>query len=197
MPRWGCGILVGALLAASGCFTAGVQGGGFVPLDGGPCRCYSTRFRGGSFINGVPEPLPVIFEPFFSIGVGPLGKKSDAPLSFGGRFTSRSHGYKPGIYVQGEFGAPPNVLRPGNSVALSAGAAWSDVDINKGDYWMPRWFGSMSIGITYWHQRQENLNTSELVRGEFIGIDATFTAGTNIIDFFNGIGESFSEGHHD
>ena len=167
---------------ASGCFTAGVQGGGFVPLDGAPCRCYSTRFRGGGFINGLPKPFPVIVEPFFSMGLGPLGKKSDAPISFGGRLTSRSRGARPGVYVQGEFGAPPSVERPGNSVALSAGAAWSVVDIPDDDYWLPDWLGIMSIGITYWHQRQDNIGT-----GEFIGIEATFTGGTNVETLLQGL----------
>ncbi len=196
MPRWGCGILAVALLAAGGCFTVSYQGGGFVPLDGGPCRCYSSRFRGGGFINGLPKPLPVIFEPYFAMGVGPLGKKSDGPISFGGRFTSRSHGFRPGLYVQGDFGAPPSLQRPGNSVALSVGAAWSDVDIEDDDYWLPKWFGSMSIGLTYWHQRQENLNTGELLRGEFIGIEATFTAGTNVADFFGALFEPGPDDHN-
>jgi hypothetical protein len=176
MLRLACVVVA---VAVGGCFSVGVQGGGHIPLDGAASRYYAARFQMAGFINGVPEPLPVIVQPMFSMGLGPLGDKSDGPLMLGGRLTSRSHRWTPGFYGQFEAGGPPDLARPGTAWAISVGSAWTTVVIKDDDYWMPDGFGSMSIGITYWHQEQDRIRG-----GEFLGVEATFTGGTNIIDFF-------------
>ncbi len=182
MQRWACLVVV---IASTGCFTVGIQGGGHIPLDGAASRYYSARFQMAGFINGVPDPLPVIIQPLFSMGVGPLGNKSDGPVMLGGRLTSRSRGWKPGFYGQFEWGGPPDLMRPGGAWAISLGSAWTTVVIKDDDYWMPDGLGSISIGLTYWHQQQDGLGS-----GEFIGIEATLIAGTNIVDFFASLFEA-------
>ena len=184
MLRWACGALA---IATAGCFTVGLQGGGHIPLDGAVSRNYAARFQMTGFINGFPDALPVIIQPMFSMGVGPLGDKSDAPVMLGGRLTSRSHGWAPGFYAQFEGGGPPYVERPGSAWAISVGSAWTKVVI-KDDPWFPTGFGSISIGLTYWHQEQRDIRG-----GEFIGVEATLTGGTNIMDFFVAL---FSDANH-
>jgi hypothetical protein len=169
-------------VATTGCFTVGLQGGGHVPLDGAPSRYYSTRFQMGGFINGVPKPLPVIVQPLASMGLGPLGKKSDGSFLLGGRLTSRSRGWRPGLYGQFEWGGPMDPMREGGAFAISVGAAWTSVVIKDDDYWLPDWFGSMSIGLTYWHQEQVQIGS-----GEFLGVEATFTVGTNVETLLQGV----------
>jgi hypothetical protein len=166
-------------IATSGCFTVGVQGGGHVPLDGAASRNYAARLQVAGFINGMPTPFPVIVQPMFSMGVGPLGNKSDGPIMLGGRLTSRSHGGRPGFYGQFEWGGPPDPARQGGAWAISVGSAWTTIVIKDDDYWLPDWLGSMSIGLTYWHQEQNRIGG-----GSFLGLEATFTGGTNISDLF-------------
>jgi hypothetical protein len=182
MQRWACVVVA---IASGGCFTVGVQGGGNIPLDGAASRYYSARFQMAGFINGVPDPLPVIIQPLFSMGVGPLGKKSEGPFMLGGRLTSRSHGWKPGFYAQFEAGSPADLMHEGKSWAISIGSAWTTVVIKDDDYWMPDALGSITIGLTYWHQEQFGIGG-----GEFLGIEATLIGGTNIIDFFAAVFEA-------
>jgi hypothetical protein len=73
-------------------------------------------------------------------------------------------------------------MREGGVIAISVGAAWTRVVIKDDDYWLPDWFGSMSIGLTYWDQEQFQIGS-----GKFLGVEATFTGGTNVETLLQGV----------
>ena len=170
----------------AGCLSLQAGTGASVPVSGGPSRTASAQATLGGWYAWKDK---CVFEAEAGSGLGPLGDHSNSVLLFGGRVTTASRGWRPGLYASlhggGEDPNDPKAMVPNATVVLgSVGVAWTSIKRSNREWGADR-FGSVMLGVVYHRQEQDDIG-----RGDFLGVQLSVVGGTNFVyelqDFAHG-----------
>lgn len=161
-------------LVLSGCISIGGGTTFNVALDDSPVRRAGASYEIGNFVEIVEGEL--VGQLFYTRDLGPLGARSEALGSWGGRFSRTQGNGLPGLYVQGAYGQNDDVTQSYARLhTAGAGVMFARHDPQlRGRMWT-----ALRAGLVYHRQHQLTANDGRV--GHFLGIEV----GINLAyDFF-------------
>lgn len=169
---------VAILISTASCVSLAVGAGAHAPASGTPTRVASGNVVLGGWYSFRDK---YVLDLNLGYAVGPLGNKSNALLVTGGRFSSKSTGWRPGYYGALAVGAPfpndqerPEAGPTGGMFRADLGVAWTTFSRERADNG-PFRYGSILLGVAYYRQEQDNIGI-----GDFLGLELTVVGGTDV-----------------
>lgn len=166
--------LIATLVVLSGCVSIGGGTTLNLALDDSPVRRGGGSYEVGNLVEIVENEL--VGQLFFARDLGPLGARSEALGSWGGRLTrTQGHGL-PGLYVQGAYGQNDDVTQSyARLVMAGVGVVFARHDPKiRGRVWT-----AIRAGLVYHRQHQLTTNDDEV--GHFLGLEIGLGFGFDLI----------------
>lgn len=162
------------LLASSGCLSLGGGAALNVGADDSPVRRVGGTYEIGNLVEIVED--EIVGQLFYARDLGPLGGRSDALGSWGGRLTRTQGDGLPGLYLQAAYGQNDDASQAeARLVMIGAGVAY----VRHDPMGRARTWTSISAGIAYHRQRQVTIDDNHV--GHFLGLDISLHFGFDVL----------------
>lgn len=165
--------VVALSLAASGCMSLGGGTTLNAAIDDSPVRRVGGTYEIGNLVEIVEGEL--VGQLFYARDLGPLGDRSEALGSWGGRITRSQRDGLPGLYVQGAYGQNDDRTQSyARLVMIGAGVAFVRHDATlRGRTWT-----AITAGLAYHAQHQLTTNDGY---GHFLGLEIAVHFGIDLL----------------